>query len=263
MSEQSPLQQPHQSDQGIAYQTPQTPSISGEGRIEDSGIDRSTGINSEPDITPQMQVGDSALSTEVDISPAGKLGVVDGEFTVVRSDGSKENGWIVEKSLWRDANGNIKVTITKPNPDVEGDTLEKIVSASKFRGWQESNQSTDNSNDPQIDLGESQVNREIVRIQDDVEKIHEDLKELIKGIPVEHRVTLWDFAVKSARREEVADQFDDGKLGHTGHRNVESAIAAAMDAERKVPKELHDQAAEYRRLMVNKYRLQKTLNQYM
>lgn len=235
--------------------------------VENDGL-RNAAVSSLDKIheTPQpgaFDVGSSALSSEVDISPATKLGVIDGEFNVKRSDGSDEKGWTVVRSAARDNEGRYSILISKPNPNKPDEDMMKKVPASMFISWQET--SAPSSEIPVIDL-ESQADIEKNRIQAQVDKIYDDLSKIKDQLPEELRVTVWDFGAKSARSHEVADLAEEGKYGPNGHRNAEDAVADALDAERKVqrevPREFHTLASDYKILMVNKYKLRKQLEKY-
>jgi hypothetical protein len=112
------------------------PVVSGENWYSDPQITDRKEISSKSAYL--QDIGNSALSSELDISPASKLGVVDGEFRVRRSDGSEEQGWSVRHSTWKDkSTGNIFITVEKPDPENPTGTLVKDVYASDFTSWQE------------------------------------------------------------------------------------------------------------------------------
>ncbi len=128
MSEQNPFDQP-----------PQT--------LPEQGMAPTAEIIRAPEIEPRLQdsadfAGSAALSSEVDMPPASRLGVTDGQFRVVRSNGEVEDGWTVRSALWKDKNGSFKVTIEKPDSDVEGGVLVKDIAVKTFLDWQD----TENDN---------------------------------------------------------------------------------------------------------------------
>ncbi len=84
---------------------------------------------------------------------ADQLGVTDGEFTVIRSNGNNEKGWTVTK-IDTDHSGKEFVKIEKPDEE-SSLILSKEIPTSWLLGWQKSNQtqnyeSQEKQNDRQL-----------------------------------------------------------------------------------------------------------------
>ena len=118
--------------------------------VENDGL-RNAALSSIDQVseTPQsgaLDIGSSALSSEVDISPAAMLGVTDGEFSVHRSDGTIENGWDVRTAAWKDKkSGRIMVTVEKPVLGEDGQFDVKDIGIKTFLDWQEPVSAAENS----------------------------------------------------------------------------------------------------------------------